>query len=451
MYWPSIMVKQTLNITSVKEMIFDSSLVEQTQSVTFIDLFSGIGGTRIGFEQACEELNIEYKCVFSSEIKAHAVSAYKANFKYAEVHGDITRILHHDIPDFDFLLAGFPCQPFSTAGKRNGFLDKRGGLFFTILNILLAKKPQGFLLENVEGLSSHSKGETLRTIITELETAGYKVNWEILDASNFGVPQTRRRIYIVGHRTKIVNLKHFPISSTSVKPYLDYNYKFKPTEFSKLLTAEFSTKSLEGKSIKDKRGGKNNIHSWDIGLRGSVTKEQKQLLELILKKRRSKKWAVSKGIDWMDGMPLTLSEIKTFYNEPNLKSNLGSLVEKGYLRFEHPKKKISSGGVSSRVPCEKIPKGYNIVSGKLSFPIVKILNPEQACPTLVATEAGKIGVATDKGVRPITIQEGLHFSGFPENYHLDLLSYSKAFDLIGNTVMPPVIKAVALRLLEKDK
>ena len=131
----------------------------------FIDLFAGLGGTRIGFEQACEELGINSKCVFTSEIKEYAVDIYKKNFSNEDVSGDITKVNEKNIPDFDFLLGGFPCQAFSAAGKREGFGDSRGILFFDVARIIKEKKPKGFLLENVEGLVTHDKGQTLKIIL----------------------------------------------------------------------------------------------------------------------------------------------------------------------------------------------------------------------------------------------------------------------------------------------
>jgi DNA (cytosine-5)-methyltransferase 1 len=419
---------------------------KNTKQITFIDLFAGLGGTRIGFEQACISKNIKSKCVFTSEIKEHAIQVYKNNFDCDEIHGDITKISPQEIPAFDFLLAGFPCQPFSSAGKRHGFLDERGGLFFTIVNILKAKKPLGFLLENVDGLVNHNNGKTLEKIISELKMLNYAVNWKVLDSSDFGVPQKRKRIYIVGHKNYLPDLDKFEIEKQKAGLYINENIKTEDTEFTKLLSKQFKPHELYGKSIKDKRGGANNIHSWDIGLKGNVTKQQSYLLCEILKKRRYKKWAEKKGIDWMDGMPLTISEIKTFLDYPELVKDLQYLTKIGYLKFEHPKKKIMLDGVYKRVPKTDSPKGYNIVSGKLSFPIAYIIDPNDVAPTIVATEAGKIAVATEKGIRKITIAEGLSFSGFPKDYSLDI-EYNKAFDLIGNTVMPPVIKAVSLRIL----
>jgi DNA (cytosine-5)-methyltransferase 1 len=419
-----------------------------TSPIRFIDLFAGLGGTRIGFEQACLEKKLQAECVFTSEIKPHAIETYKKNFKEDLIHGDITVINPSSIPDFDFLLAGFPCQPFSSAGKRHGFLDERGGLFFIIHQILKEKKPQGFLLENVDGLVTHGNGKTLQTIIAILEALNYKVSWQVLDASDFGVPQRRKRIYIVGHQQLKPNLDNFPVLHTKTGNYIEQKKHFEHTAFTQLLTKKFTPKQLVGKAIKDKRGGGNNIHSWDLEIKGAVSPEQKKLLELILKKRRYKKWAEQKGIEWMDGMPLTIAEIETFYTHPDLQQNLDDLTKKGYLVFEHPRKRVVVEGISKRIPHTEAPKGYNIVAGKLSFPLAKILDPNDFAPTLVATEAGKLGVVTDLGVRPISVREGLRFSGFPETYQLEETSYSKAFDLIGNTVMPPVIKAVALRLLE---
>ena len=422
--------------------------LNKNRLVKFIDLFSGLGGTRIGFEQACLEMSLQTECVFTSEIKEHAIEAYKNNFDDSKIYGDITQINPINIPSFDYLLAGFPCQPFSSAGKRNGFMDDRGGLFFTIHNILRIKKPLGFLLENVDGLVNHDKGKTFKVILEKLRNIDYKVEWKILDASEFGVPQKRKRVYIVGHKNSKPSLEGFIPIVKKAGDCIENNKVFNHTPFTKLLSEKFSPNELFGKAIKDKRGGINNIHSWSLGIKGIVSKEQKKLLELILKKRRNKKWAEAKGIDWMDGMPLTTQEIKTFYNHPKLKRNLEILTRMGYLKFEYPKKRIKTNGIFKRVPNIKAPRGYNIVAGKLSFPLAKIIHPDAFAPTIVATETGKIGVATINGVRSISVREGLRFSGFPETYNINEKDYSKAFDLIGNTVMPPVIKFVSSRLLK---
>ena len=164
------------------------------------------------------------------------------------------------------------------------------------------------------------------------------------------------------------------------------------TKFVEKLLSHFEISDLYGKSIKDKRGGDNNIHSWDIGLKGDVSKEQCILLNKLFKERRKKQWALEIGIDWMDGMTLTLEQINTFIKKPKeeLKFMLDDLVCKGYLKFEHPKKLVKENakdGVKSyRQYDETKPKGYNIVTGKLSFEINKILDPNDIAPTLVATD-----------------------------------------------------------------
>ncbi len=415
--------------------------------VRFIDLFAGMGGTRLGFEQACDDKNYRCRCVFTSEIKEFAVNSYRENFADNEIHGDITQIDPKSIPTFDYLLAGFPCQPFSSAGKRNGFLDERGGFFFTIHNILSIKKPQGFLLENVDALATHNNGSTLQIMLDKLRELNYRVTWQVLDSSDFGVPQKRKRIYIVGHKKRLTNLTGFDRIFQSVASSIEHEKTVLPTSFTKLLSEKFSAKELNGKSIKDKRGGVNNIHSWDLEIKGKVSAEQRKLLNLILTQRRSKKWAADKGIEWMDGMPLTLAEIQTFYTHPRLANQLEDLCAKGYVKFEHPKKKVVIDGISKRVAHPSAPKGYNIVAGKLSFPIAKIIDPNDVAPTLVATEAGKMAVNTKNGLRSITVREGLRFSGYPDSFRLGDHDYAKAFDLIGNTVMPPVIRAVASRLI----
>ncbi|MCX6717006.1 MAG: DNA cytosine methyltransferase [Candidatus Taylorbacteria bacterium] len=160
---------------------------------TFIDLFAGIGGIRMGFESVGGE------CVFTSEWDEYAKKTYQANFKEIP-YGDITKIEPEEIPNFDMLLAGFPCQPFSQAGLKKGFEDTRGTLFFNVSRIIKHHKPSVVFLENVRNLASHDKGNTLKVILGTLEELGYKVFHNILNAKEFGVPQNRARIYILGFK-----------------------------------------------------------------------------------------------------------------------------------------------------------------------------------------------------------------------------------------------------------
>ena len=389
--------------------------------------------------------------MYTSEIKPHAVETYRNNFENSEISGDITEIQIDKIPDFDLLLAGFPCQPFSNAGKRLGFLDTRGTLFFEIEKILKEKNPVGFVLENVEGLVKHEKGNTLKTIITKLENIGYKVSWKVLDSVDFGIPQSRKRIYIVGNKHKIIDL-HFPqYSHQNLINILEQGKKTLDTPFTKLLLKHFSVNELLGKAIKDKRGGLNNIHSWEIELKGSVSKKQKELLNLLLKQRRKKIWSEKKGIKWMDGIPLTVEDISTFYPDSNLEEMLKDLVNKRYLKYEHPKdlvEVINKNGekIKKREYKTDIPKGYNIVVGKLSFEINKILDIHGVAPTLVATDMNKLAVIDGQGIRKLTIRECLRLFGFPEDYTINQ-PINKAYDLLGNTVAVPVVEKICEKII----
>ena len=159
-------------------------------SFRFIDLFAGIGGIRIPFDA------LGGRCVFSSEIDKFARETYRANFG-EEPHGDITQITPCEIPSFDLLLAGFPCQPFSQAGLQKGFDDTRGTLFFYIAKIIEHHRPSVVFLENVKRLKTHDKGKTYKVMQEVLENLGYIVSSQILAAKDFGVPQNRERIYII--------------------------------------------------------------------------------------------------------------------------------------------------------------------------------------------------------------------------------------------------------------
>lgn len=433
--------------------------------IKFIDLFAGLGGMRIGFESAVRKLKHTPVCVFTSEIKPYAIEAYKHNFSDDNLYGDICDIHTDDIPDFDVLLAGFPCQPFSSAGTRGGFMDTRGTLFFEIERILEAKNPDAFLLENVEGLVTHDRlnrsdtiGRTLTTIIQRLEAIGYNVSWKVLDSQNFGIPQSRKRIYITGSLNDAISLDNFKEKKSVLREILQSNLPPMETEFTQRLLEHYEPHELHGKSIKDKRGGNNNIHSWDIEVKGETSPQQRVLLRKLLRHRRRKHWAEKKGIVWMDGMPLTLEEIQTFYTPDtlfdtnDLKSMLDDLVEKGYLVYEHPKDLVTiidDNGNKRRVRqyAEHVEKGYNIVVGKLSFEITKILDPKDVTPTLVATDVTRLAVVDGEGLRRLTIREGLRLFGFPEPYELNNVSYQDAFDLLGNTVAIPVIDQISQRIL----
>ena len=201
----------------------------------YLSLFSGIGGFELGIKQAHERLldnqpktsklsakpNIRGDngnslqgtptCIGYSEIDKYAIQIYQKHFPEHKNFHDITKINADTLPDFDLLVGGFPCQAFSIAGKRRGFDDTRGTLFFEIARILKAKKPRNFVLENVKGLLSHDGGRTFATIIATLTKLGYCVEWQVLNSKNHGVPQNRERVIIVGHLGGIPERKVFPI------------------------------------------------------------------------------------------------------------------------------------------------------------------------------------------------------------------------------------------------
>jgi len=195
---------------------------------TFIDLFAGIGGTRMGFERAGGE------CVFSSEWDESCQKTYQANF--GEIpYGDITKIKEEEIPDFDILVAGFPCQPFSSIGKRQGFAHAtQGTLFYDILRIMNCKKNKAFLLENVPGLINHDKGNTFKVILESLDSSGYKVFYKVLNASEFGVPQQRKRIYMVGFKKDLIN---------------DFDFEFPKGNKQEVFIGDYLEKDANGYSI----------------------------------------------------------------------------------------------------------------------------------------------------------------------------------------------------------
>lgn len=420
-----------------------------SEVVKYIDLFAGIGGIRLGLTQALDELGIKHKCVMTSEIKPSAIQVYKENFENSEIIGNICDVKIEDIPDFNVLLAGFPCQPFSSAGKQRGFEDTRGTLFFEIARILKEKQPEYFLLENVENLVIHdlsaedkkkgkSIGNTLETILAILDSLCYNVTWKVLQASDFGVAQIRRRIYIVGSKKQKISLDNFKQKTKSFGDIQEHIENIADTEFTKkvmqyLEENNLNIEHLYDKSIRDKRGKENNLHSWNMNLRGKTNKEQRDMMEKLLLERRNKDKAKQKGVPLKDGVGLTISELQSIYNGQWFIQDITSLYSMGYL------KKYTIPTCNENL--------YDIKCGRLSFPFTKFLDPNKPCLTLVATDATHLGVIDGKHIRQLTIRECLRLNGFPENYKMNV-PYNKALDLLGNTVVVPVIKEICLRIFE---
>jgi DNA (cytosine-5)-methyltransferase 1 len=247
---------------------------------SFIDLFSGIGG----FHSALEPLGGE--CLMASDILPIACDTYHSNYGIKPL-GDITKIKLKEIPKHDLLCAGFPCQSFSNVGQKGGLNDPRGEMIFEVFRILKGKKPKAFILENVKGLVSHDSGKTLAYIIESLENLGYKVKYQVLEAKDYGLPQIRKRLFIVGVSDKINKEFEFP------KPIeLKYNLS---DVLGGVVEREFGfTVRIGGR-----RSGIDNRYNWDAykvnGEVRYITPEECLLLqgfneEFILKGTQSQKY-----------------------------------------------------------------------------------------------------------------------------------------------------------------
>jgi DNA (cytosine-5)-methyltransferase 1 len=417
--------------------------------IRFADLFAGIGGLRLGFEEACKTSGIQNRCVFSSEINSQACETYKLNFN-EKPSGDIYSIKH--IPDFDFLLAGFPCQSFSYAGKHQGFGDTRGTLFFEVERILREKKPNSILLENVRGLTTHDKGKTFKTILSTLEKLDYGVKYLLLNSSNFNVPQNRVRLYIIGtlnkqpilslssdvgaadsHKFKLMtkqqSLFDYQRPKMLVKDILEKNpdkkYNCSP-KFVRLLSKAVGSNyiSLNGVRLIDYRNG-NSMHSWQLGIKGDCIPEEIQFMNALISNRRKKIFGKHQ-----DGKKLTMKQIQTFYDKPNMFETINSLMKKGYLSQDE----------SSR---------YNPVCGNMSFEIFKFLDPESISITLTSSDCHKLGVVQNNFPRHITPRECARLQGFPDTFkcHSDDRYAYKQF---GNSVSVPVVKEIILNFFRNN-
>lgn len=408
--------------------------------ILYVDLFAGIGGIKLAFEAACAELGIGAKCVLSSEIDPQACETYRLNFG-EQPSGDIRGI--DSFPDFDFMLAGFPCQPFSYAGKHEGFGDTRGTLFFEIERILMEKHPKAFLLENVRGLTTHDKGRTFKTIIHRLKNLGYGVKYFLLNSSNFNIPQNRVRVYILGvlgfspittlvsdvgspdsHKYKSKQRQSTLLDNSTpkllVKDILEQNADPKYScseEFVRLLSGVVGSNfsQLDGKRLIDYRHG-NSIHSWELGIKGECTEGEIAFMNMLVSNRRKKTF----GAD-QDGKKLTIDQIKTFYHKQDLEDIIQSLIKKGYLKMDTDR--------------------YNPMCGNMSFEVFKFLDPDSISITLTSSDAHKLGVVQNNIPRRLTPRECARLQGFPDSFQCHP-NDKYAYHQFGNSVTVPVVEAV---------
>lgn len=423
------------------------------EKIRFIDLCCGIGGFRVGIEQFAKDpayqSKYEFECVFSADIKLDAIRIYNRNFRADMIPTDIYTMDVATIPEFDLLCCGFPCQPFSSAGNQQGFEDSRGGMIFRIVDICKYHRPSTLILENVSNLLNLENGRCIRRIQDMLTQIGYHVSYGKLNGVEFGVPQSRERVFIIGSLHRLIDLSGLRPNTDTVPPILrdilDHDARYTDIDriFADRLSILHRQRPIFGHKIQDKWGGDINIHSWDIDYNGQLIDEEKELLNKLMLERRKKHWAVKKNIAWMDGMPLTEGEIRSFYPHPRLHSMLRHLVELGYLKSEKCKDLVNG----KRVYEQDSATGYNICKGKLSFPVSRVLDPDGVSPTLTATDSHKLIVLLDEEdgihgihIRRLTALELKRVCGYPDEFRTD--ETVNLYDLFGNTVLPPIVREI---------
>lgn len=228
----------------------------------YISLFAGIGGFDLALQRNGHE------CIYANEWDKYAAEIYNKNFhkgideKEIDTR-DIRTVPEDDIPDHDILVGGFPCQAFSIAGKRKGFDDTRGTLFFEIARILRAKKPRLFLLENVKGLLSHDNGNTFKIIISTLDELGYDLQWQLLNSKNFGVPQNRERVFIIGNLRGTSRPEVFPVNQDDNPLVTKGGEQASSAIISRTLTATDAKMHIDGNYIKQIVGGSQGYRVYD--------------------------------------------------------------------------------------------------------------------------------------------------------------------------------------------
>lgn len=388
---------------------------------TYVSLFSGIGG----FEQALNKLG--GTCVLASEIDRFANQAYEALYGEPTV-GDITKVAAEDVPDHDVLVGGFPCQAFSVAGKRGGFDDARGTLFFEAARIAAEKKPKMVMLENVKGLVGHDKGRTLDTIVKTLNEIGYTVDFNVLNSKYFGVPQNRERIFIVGVRDDLAEPSDWVIEGNNVVA----KGKRRISGYDDVKTFNFDWPSQEEVTVRLR-----DILESNVDEKYYLSEEKTAGLIQQLENGLAIKEATTKGY---------------------------AIAEEGdAVNFQFPNSKTRRGRVGKQIAqtleASSINQGV-VISGNLDHygndQMNRVYSPDGIAPTLtVVSGGGRETKVVERQpryrIRKLTPLECFRLQGFSDEAHQTLvdagISNSQRYKQAGNAVTVNVIEAVGERLL----
>lgn len=376
----------------------------------FIDLFAGIGGFRYGLQKveiesesssdnesgASQHGQRAFHCVWSNEWDKYANQIYAKHFRECDSR-DIRTVDTKDIPDHDLLCAGFPCQSFSIAGKRLGFEDTRGTMFFEIARIIRDKRPRYFLLENVKGLLSHDEGKTFQTILGVLSDLGYEYQWQVLNSKNFGVPQNRERVFIVGHLRETSRPEVFPIGeSYSISHQTKYAEQAGRSRISSTIDARYG--SL-------RNAGETYLH-YIGGIRG------KRDMWLKDDKQNSRNFSQGQRVYSSDGIASTIA------------GNAGGLGGKTGL-YAIP--------VLTPDRMEKRQNGRRFKN--------------DGDPAFTLTSQDKHGVYDGLNIRRLTPVECERLQGFPDNW-TEGISDTQRYKCLGNAVTTLVITEIGRKLIQ---
>jgi DNA (cytosine-5)-methyltransferase 1 len=432
--------------------------ITQQKQFTFVDLFAGVGGFRIPLEE------LGGICLGYSEIDRDAIAVYQQNFiknySTSEVFlGDITQLKNLPFKNIDLIVGGVPCQPWSIAGKLKGLEDPRGKLWLDVFRIVRDSKPKSFIFENVKGLLEPRNRSSLNLIVEELTQSGYVVKYQVLNSYDFGLPQDRDRIFIVGVRNDLESCGNFnfPLPSEEKPKLFDL---IADIESSNFIKKKFNPQELFNGKIPASRGrfqkinelndfftfadirdGHTTIHSWDII---ETTEREKSICQTILKNRRKKIYGLK------DGNPLPYSVLKDLIRDLKI-DELDELVSKNILRsipdvgYEFVNSKISTGinGVSKIFLPHADAIGTLTATGTRDFIATKSIEcqPPHLYKQTFIEEIYKPGK-----FKSFSAQDYERLQGFPEWFQIDR-NESKAKHQLGNAVSVPVIYHLAKSLL----